>query len=85
MLAGRLRAWSASRWRARGRADAAYHLAATFARLAHAPVPLPRLDNHVLADQIAVTGHDLVLAEPADVAIDEALAAIRSTREALGI
>lgn len=85
MLAARLRTWSPSRWRVRGRADAAYHLAATFARLAHAPVPLPRLDDNVLADQIAVTGHDLVRADPPDAVVDEALAALRRTREALGI
>jgi hypothetical protein len=53
--------------------------------LAGAPVPLPRLDDHVLADQIAVTGHELVLAGPADDVVDEAFNAIRRTREALGI
>ena len=85
MLAERLRGWSPSRWRAKGRADAAFALAARFAELAGAPVPLPRLDDHVLADQIAVTGHELVTSDPTDDVVDEALAAIRRTREALGI
>jgi hypothetical protein len=85
VLAARLRGWSPSRWRAKGRGDAAFALASRLAQLADAPVPLPRLDDHVLADQIAVTGHDLVLAEPADAVIDEALEAIRRTRELLGL
>src|SRR5947208_262768 len=62
VLAERLRTWSQSRWRVEGRADAAFALATLFAELGHAPVPLPRLDDHVLADQIALTGHDLVIA-----------------------
>jgi hypothetical protein len=85
VLAERLRGWSPSRWRAKGRAEAAYELAALFARLADAPVELPRLDHHVLADQIAVTGHDLVETAPDDAVVDEALDAVRRTREALGI
>jgi hypothetical protein len=85
VLVERLRAWSPSRWRAKGRADAAYALAARLAELAGAPVPLPRLDDHVLADQIAVTGHELVTADPAEDVVDEALVAIRRTREALGL
>jgi hypothetical protein len=85
VLAERLRSWSPSRWRAKGRVDAAFALAARFAELAGAPEPLPRLDVHVLADQIAVTGHDLAIADPPDDVVDEALDAIRRTREALGI
>ena len=85
VLAERLRGWSPSRWRAKGRADAAFTLASTFAVLAGAPVPLPQPDDHVLADQIAVTGHDLVVAATSDDVIDEALVALRRTREALGI
>ena len=85
VLVERLRGWSPSRWRAKGRADAAYDLAATFAAMAHAPSPLPRLDNHVLVDQIAVTGHDLIASRPQPDVVAEALDAIRRTREALGI
>ena len=85
VLAERLRGWSPSRWRAKGRADVVFALASTLARLGDAPVDLPRLDNHVLPDQIAVTGHDLVLAEPADEVLDEALDAVRRAREKLGI
>jgi hypothetical protein len=85
VLAERLRGWSPSRWRAKGRADAAFALAARFAELAKAPVGLPRLDAPVLADQIAVTGHELVDAAPSDAVVDQALDAIRRTRETLGI
>jgi hypothetical protein len=85
VLAERLRGWSPSRWRGKGRADAAYALAHRFAELAGAPVELPRVDDHVLADQIAVTGHDLVEAAPGTAVIDEALDALRRTREALGL
>jgi hypothetical protein len=85
VLAERLRTWSPSRWRAKGRAEAAFALAARLAELSGAPVPLPRLDDYVLADQIAVTGHDLVLAAPDDAVIDEAVDAIRRTREVLGV
>ena len=85
MLAERLRGWSPGRWRAKGRADAAFALAALFAELAGAPVPLPRVDDHILADQIAVTGHELLMSAPPDEVVDEALAAVRRTREALGI
>jgi len=85
VLAERLRGWSPTRWRAAGRADAAYALAARFAEMSDAPQPLPRLDDHVLADQIAVTGHDLVLAHPSDDVLDEALDALRRARELLGI
>jgi hypothetical protein len=85
VLAERLRGWSTNRWRADGRADAAYALAALFAELADAPQPLPRVEDHVLADQIAVTGHDLVLGQPNDDVVDKALDALRRTRELLGI
>src|SRR3954471_17261689 len=85
VLAERLRGWSPSRWRAKGRADAAFALATRLAELAGAPVPLPRLDDHVLADQIAVTGYELVTNDPTEEAVDEALAAIRRAREALGV
>jgi hypothetical protein len=85
VLAERLRGWSSSRWQARGRADAAYALAARFAELLGAPAPLPQLGAHVLADQIALTGHDLVLAQPREEVVDEALDALRRTREALGL
>ena len=85
MLAARLRGWSPTRWRAKGRSEAAFALASRLAELAGAPEPLPRLDDHVLADQIAVTGHDLVLATPTDAVLDEAIAEVRRTREALGI
>jgi hypothetical protein len=85
VLVARLRAWSPTWWRARGRADAAYALAARFAELASAPTPLPRLDHHVLAEQIAVTGHDLAVSAPSEQALADALTAIRRTREQLGI
>jgi len=85
VLAERLRGWSPSRWRAEGRAEAAYALASLFAKFSDAPQPLPRVEDHVLADQIAVTGHDLVVARPSDDVIDEALNALRRTRELLGI
>jgi hypothetical protein len=85
VLAERLRGWSPSRWRAKGRADAAYALAARFAELLGAPAPLPQVGAHVLADQIAVTGHDLVLAEPGADVVGEALDALRRTRETLGL
>jgi hypothetical protein len=85
VLAERLRSWSPSRWRAKGRADAAYQLAVTFAELAGAPAAPPRLDVHVLADQIAVTGHDVVVSATEPAVVDEALEALRRTREALGI
>ena len=90
MLVQRLRGFSASRWRAaappyENRADAVFRLAARLAELAGAPVPLPCLGEHVVADQVAVTGHDLVLAEPADEVLDEALDAVRRTRNVLGI
>jgi hypothetical protein len=39
----------------------------------------------VLADQIAVTGHDLDETAPDEAVVDEALDALRRTREALGI
>ena len=90
VLVQRLRGFSASRWRAaapphENRADAAYQLAVRLAELGSAPVALPQLGEHVVADQIAVTGHDLVVAAPTDEVIELALDAIWRTREALGI
>jgi hypothetical protein len=85
VLAERLRGWSPGRWDAEGRADAAFGLAARFAEFANAPVPLPWVSAHVLADQIALTGHELVLSQPPDDVLETALAELRRTREFLGI
>jgi hypothetical protein len=85
VLAERLRGWSGSRWDADGRADVAFALASRFAELAGAPVPLPWVSEHLLADQIALTGHDLVMAGPTDDVLGTALAELRRTRELLGI
>jgi hypothetical protein len=85
VLAERLRGWSASRWNASGRAETAFRLATRFAELAGAPVQLPWMGAHVLADQIALTGHELVLTHPGDDVLAAALDELRRTREALGL
>ncbi|MFL6238717.1 MAG: hypothetical protein ACJ735_04380 [Actinomycetes bacterium] len=85
VLVERLRSWSPSRWQGKGRADAGYELAARFAELGAAPRPLPRLDVHVLADQIALTGHDLVAGNPAAELVDAALHELDLARTRLGI
>ena len=46
-------------------------------------MPPAAVGEHVLGDQIALTGHDLVVAAPADAVVDDALAEIRRTRELL--
>ncbi|MCW2665969.1 MAG: hypothetical protein JWN57_931 [Frankiales bacterium] len=71
LLVERLRLWTPTRWAAhvgpRSRADVVHHLAASYALLAGAPVPLPRLDSDLsLPDQLAVTAADLVRAGPDD-------------------
>ena len=85
VLADRLRGWSTTRWRAKGRAAAAFALASRFAELAAAPVDLPRLDDHVLPDQIALTGYELLLTDPSEEVVEAALKELRRTREELGV
>jgi hypothetical protein len=90
VLAERLRHWRYSRWTAAAppferRSDAAFALASRLAELAGAPVPLSRVADHVIPDQIAVTGRDLVRARPDEPVLREALAEIQRTRELLGV
>lgn len=73
-LVERLRLWTPQRWAAaapdgRSRGDLVHHLAQDLADLAAdaeggARRPLPRLDDLVLADQLAVAADDLVRATP---------------------
>jgi hypothetical protein len=90
VLAERLRHWRASRWRPAAppyehRSEAAFALAQTFAELGGAPVPLLWVADHVVPDQIVVTGRDLVAGSPSDEVLETALAELRRTRELLAI
>jgi hypothetical protein len=90
VLAERLRQWTARRWRAAAppyetRAEAGFHLAQRFAALAESPAALPWVADYAIADQIAVTGHDLAAAEPGDDVLEAALDELRRTRELLEI
>ena len=90
VLAERLRHWTTQRWRVAAppyphRSQAAFALAATFAQLADAPAELPWIADHVVADQIAVTGHDLATAATPNDVLERALVELRRTRELLGI
>ena len=81
----RLRLWTPGRWAATcepwgTRADAARHLAQWFADRAAALSDEPRRELPVLtpdllvADQLAVTGDDLVRAGPGDALVEDAVA-----------
>lgn len=90
MLAERLRHWHPKRWRGAAppyahRSEAAFDLAKTLAELAHAPAALPWIGEHVVADQIAVTGHDLATSSGDEQVLEAALEKLRRTRELLGI
>jgi hypothetical protein len=90
-LVGRLRLWTPQRWAATAdpwgtRADLGRHLAQWFADqaagaegqpLRQLPVLHPDL---LVADQLAVTGDDLVGAAPADEACEEAVAHVLAHR-----
>ena len=71
LLDRRARAYTVTAWRARGRAAIAFGLAGTFielARQAGDPVPAevmpPDVDEHGIADVLAVLGQDLLAAQP---------------------
>lgn len=82
-LVARLRLWTPARWAAAApddaarpgtRADLAFHLAASFARAAGAPVRLPRLDSDLaLPDQLAVTADDLARQDAGPVGVVDAV------------
>jgi hypothetical protein len=94
-LDDRVRRWPATRWeasRADGRptrAEAAYELACTLARLARqagngAPDIAPaRVVAHAIADQLTVLGRELLNAPDAAAAAGEALDAIDRLEELL--
>lgn len=98
-LVGRLRALSPSRLGQPGdprrehptRADAGRCLAQVLADAAlavegRAARPLPQIPDHAVADQVAVTGHDLVAAlrrTPVPALAAEALAAVVRYRHAI--
>lgn len=94
-LVDRLRGFSDSRYAARGeppldtKADVAFHLAERLAALAQRaegvepPHQVPRLADHVLADQLAAVGVDLVAASPDRDTAAEALLEIAFHREQL--
>ncbi len=86
-LVGRLRTWTPSRFAAAvgpppaatgdalTRGDVVHHLAQVFVDAAgEAPVPLPRLDDLVLPDQLAVAADDLLWAEPPETVAADLLA-----------
>jgi hypothetical protein len=90
-LVQRLRLWTPARWAAAcdpwgTRADVARHLAQWFADRAAELEDLPRRVLPVLspdllvADQLAVTGDDLVRAGPGDALVEEAVAHLLAHR-----
>jgi hypothetical protein len=90
VLVQRLRGFSAARWRAAAppyahRAAAVFDLVQRLAEWADAPVAVPWVGDHVLADQVAVLGHDLVMNAPRDDVAQAAIDEIRRTRQILGI
>ena len=92
-LVQRLRLWTPQRWAAaaeggRPRGDLAHHLAQALADAAADAEaaerhPLPRLDDLVLPDQLAVTADDLVRAAPAPEAARAATAHLLTHRRDL--
>lgn len=92
-LVARLRLWTPARWAAAGpeeagvsgtRGDLAFHLVESYARLAGAPVALPRLDSDLaLPDQLAVTGDDLARSAPTNVQVVDAVTHLLLHREHL--
>jgi len=92
-LVARLRLWTPARWSAAApdearvagsRGDLVFHLAASYARLAGAPVLLPRLDSDLaLPDQLAVTGGDLARSAPSAGQVVDAVTHLLSHREHL--
>jgi hypothetical protein len=56
-----------------------------FAELAGAPASLPWIADHVVPDQIAVTGHDLAISDQDPQVLERALDELRRTRDLLGV
>jgi hypothetical protein len=86
LLVGQVAHWTPARWR--GRADGVHALVQRLADAAAAaegrtPLPVPRLADTVLPDQIRVMVADLVAASPDEDVLSRLADDIRSTRAAL--
>lgn len=86
LLVGQVAHWTPARWR--GRADGVHALVQRLADAAaeaegRTALPVPRLADTVLPDQIRVMVADLVAASPGADVLDRFADDIRSTRAAL--
>jgi hypothetical protein len=86
LLVGQVAHWTPARWR--GRSDAVYALVQRLADAAaevegRTPLPVPRLADTVLPDQLRVMVADLVAASPGPDVVDRLTADLHTTRTTL--